>query len=389
MVFNPATQIIQSAATRTLKKVAGNLPGLLGLRPGKGGDTSSFAPLSRSAKSPNVYSFPIDVTADPGNGNHGHYMMFFINEQKDALLKFGSKQSGAANMAKEKQARNIPKFIIEMQEGGGTQKKNNSGATGQLGNPTQAANNSKTKAKGSTVFVKRPPTTRMDTAIALYMPATAQVSYKASYTDTPIGVGAAAAVDVYQGLMDKSVSAKSVMTKILDKGGNAIKETLKTGFLDGIGAMPGMAGTREAVEMQQGFILADRMELAFKGVDKRSFTYSFKMIPRNEEEADEIRKIVFAFKANMLPEFVKGDRTGRSMKMPNTFDIQYMYNGKENDYLHKISTCVLNSVDVKQGGSKYKTFTANDQGAPPVETELTLSFQELEIITREKVFEGF
>ena len=29
------------------------------------------------------------------------------------------------------------------------------------------------------------------------------------------------------------------------------------------------------------------------------------------------------------------------MIMPNTFDIEYMYNGKENDYLHKISTCVL------------------------------------------------
>ena len=50
------------------------------------------------------------------------------------------------------------------------------------------------------------------------------------------------------------------------------------------------------------------------------------------------------------------------MIMPNTFDIEYMYNGKENDYLHKISTCVLEGLDVTQGGSRYKTFTANEQG---------------------------
>ena len=131
------------------------------------------------------------------------------------------------------------------------------------------------------------------------------------------------------------------------------------------------------------------MELAFKGVDKRAFSYTFKMIPRNAQEADEIRKIIFAFKSNMLPEFKDGVRNGCEMIMPNTFDIEYMYNGKENDYLHKISTCVLEGLDVTQGGSRYKTFTANEQGAPPVETSITLNFRELELITRERVHEGF
>ena len=32
---------------------------------------------------------------------------------------------------------------------------------------------------------------------------------------------------------------------------------------------------------------------------------------------------------------------GRSMTIPNTFDIQYMYQNAENNYLNKISTCVL------------------------------------------------
>ena len=131
------------------------------------------------------------------------------------------------------------------------------------------------------------------------------------------------------------------------------------------------------------------MELAFEGVDKRSFSYDFKMMPRSQAEADEIKKIVTSFKLNMLPEFADGNRSGRSMTVPNTFDIQYMYQNAENNYLHKISTCYLESMDVTFGGSRYKTFDGNADGAPPVETSMKLNFKEIELITRERAEEGF
>ena len=35
-----------------------------------------------------MLSFPIDVGADY-LGNHGHYVMFMINEQENTKLKFG------------------------------------------------------------------------------------------------------------------------------------------------------------------------------------------------------------------------------------------------------------------------------------------------------------
>ena len=141
--------------------------------------------------------------------------------------------------------------------------------------------------------------------------------------------------------------------------------------------------------MKQGVIISDRLELAFKGVGKRNFTYDFKMIPKNQDEADMIRKIIFAFKANMLPEFAGGNRAGRRLIVPNTFDIQYMYVGKTNEYLHNISTCVLQDMSVSYGGDRYKTFDANNDGAPPVETSMSLNFQEMELITRERALEGY
>ena len=47
-------------------------------------------------------------------------------------------------------------------------------------------------------------------------------------------------------------------------------------------------------------------------------------------------------------------------------------------------------MDVSYGGDRYKTFDPhNSEGAPPVETSISLTFQEIEIMTREKIDEGF
>ena len=46
-------------------------------------------------------------------------------------------------------------------------------------------------------------------------------------------------------------------------------------------------------------------------------------------------------------------------------------------------------MDVTYGGDRYRTFTPTAEGAPPVETSVTLNFGEMELITRERVFEGF
>ena len=132
------------------------------------------------------------------------------------------------------------------------------------------------------------------------------------------------------------------------------------------------------------------MELAFKGLEKRGFEYSFKMVPKSQEEANEIRNIIFAFKSNMLPEFLGTNLGGRSLRVPNTFDIEYMWNGGENQFLHRISTCVLESMDVTYGGDRYKSYAGIDgDGAPPIETTISLTFKEIELITRERVHEGF
>ena len=403
-----ATQVVNTG----LQKVAGNLPGLLGINKGKTGrDSSDTAPLNQKSQStPNLFQFPLDVAGDPGIGNHGHYIMFFINEQAKAKLSFDDSTrdgSGNDNLTKEKAKRSIPRFISENFGGSdGYQKTKNTGGENTITDtgttiggkldpsgpisPYQSAEairKQQEKEGGQYVKVKRPATRRLDTAIALYMPAQVQVTYGTKYTDTEISPFAGALGEGVTDLMGGAGLSDTYNQIVGDIGEGFEKKLLLSTMatLDGIG----ISGAREALEIASGEVFADRMELAFKGVDRRSFQYTFKMIPKNSREADEIRKILFAFKANMLPELTKGlDRD--TLTTPNTFNIQYMYKGKENDYVHRVSECFLENVQVSYGGDRYKTFEPHaDDGAPPVETSITLAFKEIEIMTRERIFQGY
>ena len=392
---------------KNLRRVAGNVGAVI--RGDIGGpDSSTSAPINRTKQSTKMLSFPIDVGADPGIGNNGHYVMFFINEQQDLKLSFGdetAKPEGAQNMAKVMQQRGIPAVqkMFDSKLGSFVQKaipnllSNNiiSGFTDIIGNlktdvtgrikHNPVIQKTRISDKNASIAIERAPTTRLDTAISMYMPASVEVNYGANYEDTPIGVATAAGGVVVEAAQSGADVSSAIKTGTKELGAAMTREGINK-----LGAIPGLSGLVEAKEMKDGVIFADRMELAFKGIGKRSFSFDFKMMPRSQAEADEIREIIYAFKFNMMPEYV-GSTRGNQMKVPNTFDIQYMYQNSENNYLNKISTCFLKDMSVTYGGDRYKTFdqSSTDAGAPPVETSIKLSFLEIEMITRERIAEGF
>ena len=349
--------------------------------------------------------FPRDIeNPDKGVGNHGHYILFSINTQERAKLRTSAIGTGGSVVDDPSRNANIPAYLRNWDVVSGTYKnvqaeneiakrqhadyKNikRDFIRGALVRDTKTGLDSDYQAKGSTIKIRRAPTKRLKTQIAMYMPQQVNVTYGANYTDTEMGALTEEALNAYNNAIGGRFRSAFENVLNMDQG---IAENLQKGLLASIGVIPGFGGAREAFEAKEGAIISDRLELAFKGINKRVFQYTFKMIPKNAQEADEIRKIVFAFKANMLPEFVGGNRAGRRLVVPNTFDISYMYVGAENDYLHKISTCVLENMNVTYGGDRYKTFEGREDGAPPVETTITLNFKEMELITRERVFEGF
>ena len=416
-IKNFATNQLVSLGTQGLQKFVGNIPGLTSVS----GNRTSKSPQARLNNfstrgngEPKALQFPLDVTSNEGLGNHGHYIMFYINAQEDAKLTTEEVDKSARGSIADDpdQQYSTPDFITEFDGVKNRYIKNayNKGynvtnqyyknkieteGIGGTGDPTieninQTVYTPVKKNKrftGSTIKLTRAPTRRLKTGIALFMPASVQTTYTANYTDTEIGGGTEDALNAFNAAVgskfDRSVEAFFAMEEAFIEG--AEKLLLSTAST----IVPGLGGVREAAFAKQGAIISDRMELAFKGINKRQFQYTFKMIPRSQEEAEEIRKIIFVFKNNMLPEFVGGNRAGRRLRVPNTFDIQYMYNGRKNDFLHHISTCVLESMNVSYGGDRYKTFQGQEDGAPPVETSITLNFKEMELITRERINEGF
>ena len=126
------------------------------------------------------------------------------------------------------------------------------------------------------VRVTMPSRKRLDTAIALYMPAQVQVTYGAKYTDTEISA-LAGALGQAVGDMTAGASLSDTYNKVIPMVTEGLqKKALLMGadLLDGIG----ISGAREAIEIGRAEVIADRMQLAFKGVERRGFQYTFKML---------------------------------------------------------------------------------------------------------------
>jgi hypothetical protein len=357
---------------------------------GRGGalnipDLSDFGKISatqRGAGQFQNFSFPLDVTASSGDGgNQGHYMMFLVNEQVGARIKYGGDGGAQAASLKKTASKSglspkqVSTHINESTADDPDEEYSSSRSTSSI----------ISQNLGKKSVVTRAPVRKSVAAVSMFMPAQVATTYGANYTDTGIGMLVGDALNIYDELRNKGLGADqnaigAAGSAIADGIGNLSTLALQKGL--GSGVVPGLSGLQEARGITTGEIISERMELAFKGVNKRQFQYTFKMIPKSAAEADEIKNIIHLFKRNMLPEMTGGDGSGRRMTIPNTFNIQYMYNGADNNFLHKIGECVLENFSVSYGGEKYATYNPTANGAPPVETTITLAFKELDLVTR-------
>ena len=306
---------------------------------------------------------------DLGSVDQGHYIIFNINETSNAKVAFS--QGGG-----------VAKYSGVIGEGPGgvrstadiNQSKNETRRSG-YGSPLE-----------STVSVPKKGTRRLKSSIALYMPATLSVGQTATYNEAEMGAMTTGVANVAATAMSGQGIGKtfqSAKNEVMTQGGDFIEGSVKAA------AGTFSQGAKEAMELASGKVMNNRLETIFGGIDKRTFSYSFKMMPKSEREADNVDTIVKMFRFYMSPSF-EGGLQSRHMIVPATFDITYMmHNGKVNEYLNRVSTCVLVSANVTYGGERVQFFRPNAKGAPPVETQIDLQFKEVDLITRERLALGF
>jgi len=175
--------------------------------------------------------------------------------------------------------------------------------------------------------------------------------------------------------------AQSTITGGAEAGGKAVGETAaaaQAGSKDlqvtAASKFTEMAtGASSIMQRQYGTVQNPNMELLFKGPGLRSFTFTFRLSPRNKNESISVRKIIRTFKQAMS---VKRTEQSLLLKSPHTFAIAYITSNGEHRYLNRFKECALTQCNVSYTpDNTYMTFAGPE--ASMTSYELQLQFQEL------------
>lgn len=239
-------------------------------------------------------------------------------------------------------------------------------------------------------FILGGSSTQLTDVISLYMPdtvsSTQSMSYEtASLTDALgiLGLGGSTISSAFDTAEKTGFNSQTL--KSLASNPNAIE--IATGGISGnkTGTFSNQTSLQKIALNRVGYALNPQIQVIFKAIDFRTFQYDFQFNPNSQEEADTVTKIIKTFKFHSAPDIGAGS-IGRYFVIPSTFDIEYMMSGGQaNQNLHKISTCVLQTVSVDYAPRGFVTY---DDGMP-VQTRMTLQFQETEIMNKQRISEGY
>ena len=240
---------------------------------------------------------------------------------------------------------------------------------------------------------------RANKTICLYMPGNGlETSYKATYKEADFtkigqmstlvqgGIKNLASMATNGGMDESTKAASEAISKQMAM--NVVKDLGKT--LDTLGNDMGLEGEtnlEKLVEAGQHRKAKNPFMLQlFESVDRRSFTYDFEFMPRSQKEVEEVYAIIRTLKRYALPSRALG---GRFLDFPAEFRVTYVNTDRENLYLYRIARCALTDITVKYGTNPFTTFKPDESGAAPTKIELSIGFSELEILTQERIDQGF
>ena len=222
--------------------------------------------------------------------------------------------------------------------------------------------------------------------VSLYMPPGIKASYSADTGHSELGKAGMLAGSISRMMASKSTEA-GITEALKGLGGFAL--TAARDIAVGVGETMGLGDIDGAISKVTATAQNNFSEAIFQKINAREFSYTFKLIARNMNDAQDINKIIKFFKFHMHPELDMAN-AGRYFRVPSEFEIHYAYNDQKNNYLHELSRCVCKSVDVEYGSGDFQTFRQFDEeGAAPVEVSLTLGFTETTILTKQQIADNY
>jgi len=304
----------------------------------------------------------------------GHYMMFYIVENDVQKFKNASKISASFSLADEaNKVLNIGDVDLSV---------------GQINKQTifnkikSGGTIDKTILRGQKSGLASKYTThsRVTDSIILYQPHDSKISYKTNYENAETQLAG------FLGQTSKDLLDGKFLDTLKALGG-AGGEYVKNALLGTLEIIPGVGDASAAVDKARGKAVNPQLEFAFKSVPFRQFSYPFVFAPRNRKEMETVHNIIAKFKFAMMPDIPKNSPLFIS---PSEFEIRYMYKDTENLYMPKVSRCVLTDMELDYAPEgKFTTFRGDEKGASPTVINMTLSFTELEVMTKARIADGY
>ena len=327
-------------------------------------------------------TYPMDLMSSVYGGN---YVVFYINVSTDSKLLKGANAAATVELD-QTEGRDRGDLIAANLSNGqliGANAAVNTVAglaggallAGDVKGAVKAAAGANIPTVGLAVAAQLAPDAsrsqkRLKTAIALHTPNQLSIRYGMQWSDEDTAMLQAAAHGIEE--IMKAVDSKAKNSDVKGVGSAVIANlTLSKG--------PNAGANSAAL----GLAANPKKEQVFKGVDFRTFSFDYQFFPRNSTEAKNIMNIIQEFKYHMHPEFK--DTNNFVYIYPSEFDIYYYQGTQENMNLHRHTSCVLTEMNINY--TPNGTFSTFEDGMP-TQINITLSFRELALLTKDKVKDG-
>ena len=339
-----------------------------------------------------TFSYPLDVQ---NNFQNGHYMLFYVNVQNKTKYKYKSqagKDIGDYTQYTTYDQRSQVTTVHETKGANAAEvayQKGRAMKSGkQIGESRFIESGELTKDAKKGVTSAFNDTRRIQESIAIYLPPNVEDTTNAAYNDMRTGLAGFLAARGEQ--IASTQDAERIAKELLGSAGGVLSGAALRAVSEVAEMALGAEGTTQLVNKAFGQADNPYMEVLFDAMQLRTFTYNFIFAPKNEKETEEVQKIIQIFRFHMAPELRGGQ--SRFLGLPSQFDIHYMYlpmgqtnEAKENLYYNRIATCVLQNCVTNYTPDGVKSF---EDGAPTKIT-MTLTFKETELLTKEKINQGF
>ena len=140
--------------------------------------------------------------------------------------------------------------------------------------------------------------------------------------------------------------------------------------------------TLNAASAYTGLAVNPYQTVLFKNPNFKKHNFSWKLMPRDEEESNKIRDLVKTFQFHMSPGVSRGP--GLFFSYPSMVIIQLF---PSSQFLYRFKPCVVESVDVNYAAGSGPSFFKNSKA--PTAVTFSVQLQEIEYWTNNDYQTGF